>query len=327
MIDIKKILDQKHLILDFLLSLFIMSVIFYFIGINRIIHEFGNINYFYLLLSIVFLLLMYVGMTVRLHLLLSELKVKIKFWDIFKMHMVGMLLADFTPARMGYLGVAYGFTKKYKVPEEKSSVAVLGPQIYDFTFKVVLGTIGMFYILQTYLKINHGELLFAGAFVMGGMIVLMLLLLFSKKFLLLLSFTRKIAFADKIISIFENAQKHSKVLYHCFPSLLFILLFTSCMKVISWFFVAKSLGITLSVDFPEVFVYFFLQPILTMLEFLPSPTLAGSGLSEGGGVLIFSIFGISAAKAVSFVFLARVKTIFVNLFAIKEAVSLLRSKT
>ncbi len=125
--------------------------------------------------------------------------------------------------------------------------------------------------------------------------------------------------------MFEKAQQNSNVIIHNFPMLFILLIFCWSMKAISWFFVAKALGITLSVEFPEVFVYFFLQPLLTMLEFLPSPTLAGLGLSEGGGVLIFSIFGIDAAKAVSFVFLTRVKTIIINMFAIGEALSVIKS--
>ncbi|VVB98503.1 Lysylphosphatidylglycerol synthase TM region [uncultured archaeon] len=325
MIDIKKITDQRHLILDTAISLAIVAVVFYFIGVDAIVREFSHLNYLYLLVSAGFLVLMYVGMTARLHLVLSELGVKLRFRDIFKVHVMGMLLADFTPARAGYFAVAYGLTKKYKVPEEKSMIAVLGPQIYDFMLKVVVGTAGLFYLLNTYLKISHSEILFLGALVMAGMIAVMVLLLFSKRFLAFFSFTRRIAFADKVLSIFEKAQQNSKVILHHFPSLFFLLMFTWSMKAISWFFVAKALGITLFVDFPEVFAYFFLQPLLTLLEFIPSPTLAGLGLSEGGGVLIFSLFGIGAAKAASFVFLARVKTIIVNLPAVKEAVEVLKS--
>lgn len=324
MFGIKKITDQKHLILDTVISLAIIFAIFYFIGLEEIIREFGSINYLYLFLSAVFLLIMYVGMTERLRIILYELKVKSKFREIFKMHLMGMLLADFTPGRTGYLAVAYGLSKKYNIPEEKSTIAVLGPQIYDFALKVIIGTAGMLYLLKAYLKIDGGEVLFLGALVMGGMILIMLLLLFSKRFLGFFAFTKKIPAADKMISIFEKAQKNSHVILHCFPALFGLLLFNWCAKAISWYFVAKALGITLNTGFPEVFAYFFLQPLLTMLEFLPSPTLAGLGLSEGAGVLVFSVFGIGAAKAASFVFLARVKTIIVNLPAVKEALSLLK---
>ncbi len=325
MLDIKKITDQKHILLDATLSLAIVAAIFYFIGIDNILREFGSINYFYLFLSIIFLLLMYMGMTFRLSMILSELGAKVKFFEIFKLHVVGMLLADFTPARTGYLAVAYGLTKKHNVPEEKSIVAVLGPQIYDFITKVIAGSIGMFYLMKTYLKIDSGEVLFAGSLIMASMITVMALLLFSKKFLSFFSFARRIPLADRIISMFGKAQKNSDIIIRRFPALFLILLFTWSAKAISWYFVAKALGITLDTEFPEVLAYFFLQPLLTMLEFIPSPTLAGLGLSEGGGVLIFSVFGIDAAKAASFIFLARVKTTVVNLPATKEALSLVKS--
>lgn len=326
MLDIRRIMDQKHLVLDAAVSLAIMAAVFYFIGIDAIIREFSGINYIYLAFSVIFLLLMYLGMAARLHLVLSELGARMKFQDIMRMHFVGMLLADFTPARTGYFAVAYGLTKKHRVPEEKSIVAVLGPQIYDFVLKVVAGTAGLLYLLKVYLRITNGEVLFLGAFVMMGMVAVMVLLLFSKSFLSIFSFTRGVPIADRVFMMFEKAQQNSKVILHQFPALSFLLMYNWITKAISWFFVAKALNITLFVEFSEVFVYFFLQPLLTMLEFLPSPTLAGLGLSEGGGVLLFSVFGIGAAKAASFVFLARVKTIIVNLIGVRDTLSLVRPR-
>ena len=72
--------------------------------------------------------------------------------------------------------------------------------------------------------------------------------------------------------------------------------------------------------FPEAVFYLFLQPLVTMLEFVPSPTIAGLGLSEGGSTLVFSFFGVGAAVAASFALLVRFKTTFVHLPAVPEAV-------
>ena len=321
----EKIISSRSLILDSAISIAIVAVILYFIGIDKIIAEFSHINYLYLALSAFFLVLMYAVMSARLNLILRELGVKLKFMDIFRMHVVGMLLSDFTPARTGYLMVAYGLTKKHGVPEEKSTVAVLGPQIYDFMAKVILGTIALTYLLNVYLKMEHSEILFLGAVAMVAMTAVMVLLLFSKRFIRFFSFARHIPFADRILSLFEKAQQNSHVILHQFPKLFVLLLLSWTTKGISWFFVAKSLGITLDTPFPEVFAYFFLQPLLTIFEFIPSPTLAGLGLSEGGGVLVFGVLGVGAAKAASFVFLARVKTIIVNLPSLKDALSLARN--
>jgi uncharacterized membrane protein YbhN (UPF0104 family) len=97
------------------------------------------------------------------------------------------------------------------------------------------------------------------------------------------------------------------------------------MKAISWYFVAKSLGINIDVSpFPELLFYYFFQPLITMLEFVPSPTLAGIGLSEGGGTLVMAFFGVNPASAAAFVLLARVKTTFVNLLAMPDTLALLQ---
>lgn len=320
-----QIISLRELAINGAVSLAIIAAVFYFIGIDQIISEFARLNPFYLFMSVVFLLLMYVGMTERIRLVLSKLGVRTKFWDVFKIHVMGMLLADFTPARTGYLAVAYGLTKKLKVPGEKSTVAVIGPQIYDFILKAVVGTAAIIYLLNTFFHVEHGEILFLGAAAMFGMIAVMALLLFSKRFLALFSVFRKFPLAGKLLSIFEGAQANAPVIINEFPKLLFLLTFTWSMKAFSWYMVGKALGINLQTGFPEVLFYYFLQPLLTLLEFIPTPTLAGLGLSEGGGVLVFSAFGIGAAKAASFVFLARVKTIIINLPGIPEALSVVES--
>ena len=320
----KNFFSLKGMLINSAFSLLIIVAVVYFIGIDKIAAEFGSINYFYLFLSAVFLLIMYAGMAFRLQFVLSCLGEKTRFWDVFKIHVLGMLLADFTPARTGYLAVAYALSKKLKIAGEKTTVAVIGPQIYDFILKVVVGTAAMFYLVTVYLKSGHTEILFLGAFAMLGIISIMALLLFSKRFLALFFPLRKISFADKLISIFEGAQKNSGIIIRQFPALFALLLFTWSTKAVSWYFVAKAIGITFDPGFPEVSVYFFLQPLLTILEFIPTPTLAGLGLSEGGGVLVFSLFGIGAAKAASFVFLARIKTIIINLPAVSEALEILK---
>ncbi|MBU0586646.1 flippase-like domain-containing protein [Candidatus Micrarchaeota archaeon] len=315
-------IKKKDFVLNASISLIIMAVIFYFLGPEKILEEFSSIDYSYLILSIILLLLMYFGMVARMLLIFSKLGISVSFLQVFKIHLMGMLLADFTPARTGYLTTIYAFSKKLDIPMEKATVAVLGPQIYDFMLKVIVGTIGVFFLMKTYLGFGDGWILFAGSFVMSCMIAIMLLLLFSKKFLLLFSRFKSFPIMGKVLMLFEGAQKNSNVIINQFPKLFLLLMFNWITKALSWYFIAKSLSISLDVGFPEVFVYFFLQPILTLLEFMPTPTLAGLGVSEGGGVLLFSILGVGAVKAASFVFLARIKTILVNLPSLPIAISL-----
>ncbi|MEK6979693.1 MAG: lysylphosphatidylglycerol synthase transmembrane domain-containing protein [Candidatus Micrarchaeota archaeon] len=320
-------MDKNKLLLiaDAIISVVIIAGILYYIGADKIFAELSNINYFYLALSVLFLCVMHLGMVLRIKLILNAIgSGATKLIDIARAHFVGMLLADFTPARSGYFATVASLSYNHNVPSEKAMVAILGPQILDFILKVVVGTISILYLTSYVLKMNETWFIFLGAFVMVAMTAVMVLLLFSKKFLALFSFASKIPIASKIYAMFVRTQEHSDVVVKKLPELLGLMIFSWSGKAISWFFVAKSIGINLELGFPEPIFYYFLQPTLTLLEFIPSPTIAGLGLSEGGGAVLLAVFGITAAKAASFVFLARIKTTFVNLIAIPEAIKTMK---
>jgi uncharacterized protein (TIRG00374 family) len=313
------------LAIDALVSVALIIGVLYYIGADKIVAEFAHIDYFYLLISIVFLMFMHFAMTYRIKILLEECGVKTKFREIFFSHMCGMLLSDFTPARSGYFATVAALRYNHGVPSDKAMMAILGPQALDFLAKVIAGTTAILYITFYVLKIDDVKYIFLSAFLMLVMVAVMVLLLFSKRFLALFSFANKIPLTRRIYGMFDKMQDHSHIVIRKLPHLLVLLAISWSAKAISWYFVAKSLGINLTLPFPEIVFYYFIQPAITILEFIPSPTIAGLGLSEGGGVLLFSVFGVSAAKAASFVFLARIKTTFVSLIGVPETLKVAKS--
>ncbi len=312
------------LLIDAFISAIIIIIVLQIIGIESILKELQNIDYFYLAISIVFLFVMDFVMSYRIQMLLKASGVVIRFRDAFMSHMSGMLLSDFTPGRSGYFITAGALKYNYNVPSEKAMMAILGPQALDFIIKVVSGTAFMLYLTWYVLQIKEVWFIFLGATMMLIMIAIMLLLLFSKRFLSLFSFAKAIPLTNRVYGMFEKMQNHTHVVIKKLPILCVLVMLSWTGKALSWFFVAKSLGITLNLCFPEPLFYFLLQPTVTILEFIPSPTLAGLGLSEGGGAVLLSLFGISLAKAASFVFLARAKTTVTNLIALPETLKTIR---
>lgn len=306
------------LLLDALVSMGIMALVLWFIGVDKFIAELTTVNLFFLALSILFLMGMNFVMAYRIQLMLKANKVAIAYKDTFFSHMCGMLLSDFTPARSGYFATAAALSYNHGTPSDKAMIAILGPQALDFITKVIAGTIALLFITNYILHLDSSWFIFLGAGLMCVMIAIMVLLMFSKKFLRLFSFSKKLPIAERIFHMFEKMQDNSHTVIKMLPQLVGLLLLSWSAKAISWYFVAKSIGITIDIGIPEVLVYYFLQPTLTILEFVPSPTIAGLGLSEGGGAVLLSVFGVTAAKAASFVFLARIKTTAVNLIGIPE---------
>ena len=320
----KKFLTNKYQIaLDVIISLVIVAALLHFAGFNEFVDALASIDLFWLLISIILLLGMYLMMTFRMKILLDEMKSPLPWLSIFKCHLTGMLLSDITPARSGYLATAAVLHKNYKIPSEKAMVAILGPQAYDFIFKIVIGGLAILFLLE-YAGIENGWIMYAGVAGLSFVLLVMLLLMYSRKFLNAFKFSENWPFIGKIYAMFHRVQDHSNVVIKKTPILITLLLITWTLKAFSWYAIAIALGMTLNFPYPEEVFYFFFQPLATMLEFVPTPTLAGLGFSEAGGVLILSLFGVTAAQATAFMLVARFKSTLVNLPGIEEALKLIK---
>lgn len=320
----KHLLTSKYsLAINLIISIVIIAALLYYAGIGDFLKILYSIDLFWLLAAILLLLGMYACMIIRMKILLDEMKAKISWIGLTKTHFTGMLLADITPARSGYLGAAVVMNENYGIPYEKAMVAILGPQAYDFIFKIIVGGIALLYLLN-YAMIKDGWIMFVGVAGLALVLAVMVALLFSKRFLNLFSFSANWPFFGKVYEIFKGTQDHANVIIKKTPQLLILLMCTWTLKALSWFAVAKSIGMVIQWAYPEPLFYFFLQPLVTILEFTPTPTLAGMGFSETGGVLILSLFGIGAAQATAFMLVARFKTMLVNLVGVEEAIRLLR---
>ncbi len=93
------------------------------------------------------------------------------------------------------------------------------------------------------------------------------------------------------------------------------------LKGFEWYFLGLALGITLNSNLGIAWLAFFLiHPLVTALAFVPI-TPAGAGFQEFGivGILTF-LFGIAAAPAAVFAFMARGLLIFEDLAGVPQIV-------
>ena len=307
-----------------IVSILLIYIILSYAGFNNVISSIESINLWYLFLAIVFLFIMDLMMVVRIRMLLGDMGEKVGFLKVLWAHFIGMLLADFTPARSGYFATAGVLHYRHKVPSEKAMLSIFGPQIYDFVLKFIVGSIAIIYLLMKFIEPEEGWIIILGSLVAAAITASMIFLLFSPRFLRLFSFSKSFPAVGSVYSLFERMQENSHHVVKRTKELILINLVGWPAKSISWYFVAKAVGITLNTEFPEIFFYFFLQPLITMLEFIPSPTIAGLGLSEGGDVLVFSLFGVSASQALVFGLVARFKTTLVHLPAVPESIWAMR---
>jgi uncharacterized protein (TIRG00374 family) len=314
------LMDKKYLlILNLAFSLLIIAVLLRFVGTEKVAIEIQKADPVMIILSLCALFVMDLLMSLRISILLAEMGQRIGFIKILRSHFVGMLLADFTPSRSGYFATAAVLRYNYKVPADKALLSIFGPQLFDFAFKVLSGSIAILYLLSTFIDPQDGWLLFLGAALIGVAVVVMFLVLFSRRFLSLFAFVEKLPYISAAYGLVLKMQESSHVVVKKTPHITALILVSWFFRSLSWYFAAKALGITINPGFPEIVFYMFLQPLLTMLEFAPLPTIAGLGLSESGATLIFSLFGVDPAKAATFGLLVRFKTTLLHLPAVPEA--------
>jgi len=166
-----------------------------------------------------------------------------------------------------------------------------------------------------------GEAVILGLFALGGMIGLMALLLFSSKFAEILKLLDMLPYGKKAHGMIVSMQENSHAIKRLAPHISILIFITWTFKAIEWWFVALSLGIRPDIDFPPIIFWAFVQPIITLLQFMPLPTIAGVGLSEAGGAFVLMQFGITLPEAIAFTLMTRFVMIVVDVIGIKEGLS------
>ena len=320
---------KKSVVLQIIVSILIISIVLYLSDLEKVIGKLSTLNFFYLFISMLFYTASNLFMAYRIKLVLKELKKEIKISESLPANMSGMLASDITPARSGYFATAFVLNSDDKIPLDKAMVSILGPQIFEFSFKIIAGAIAFWYIINYVVGSGDNfELKIAGmligVFVLFSMVLFIILLLFSKNFIKRISFLKIFTYGKELYLMLLKMQKSSKAIRNLTPQITLLLFTTWVIKAYEWLFVAKSLNMHLNTQIYEVVFFAFLQPLITILQFVPTPTLAGMGLSEGGATVILSLFGVPYYEGVAFALLTRAMNMLIDLTGIQGVLKVLR---
>jgi uncharacterized protein (TIRG00374 family) len=296
------------------ISIVAIALILAYVDARRVAEALAAANLPFVVLAAFFYFLVNAVQSYRIRMVLAELKHRIGFAAAASANFAGMLASDFTPARSGYLLTALALSRNHGVPADKAFVSILGPQIFDFALKAIVGPLALLYVLSS---LDVGTAGFAsiilGALLIGAMILVIALLLFSKRFAKRLSVLGRLPFGGHLLSLIGGMQKNSHVVRRLVLPILLLLMLSWAFKALEWFFI----GTALALPFSPLF-YALLQPLITILQFVPAPTLAGMGLSEAGAAAVLAVYGVPAPAAVAFALLTRAMTALVDMLGIGE---------
>lgn len=253
-------------------------------------------------------------MAFRIKYLLGKLGTEIGFIGALKAHLGGMFASDLTPARSGYFGTA-ALLAMVGVDGEKALLAIFAPQMFNFLAKVVLGSLALLVFAQQ-LNLADNGLIYLGLAVVLVFVATGFLVIFSRRFLAMFAFCERVPFAGSLLfrfyQVFVKMQEHSYLV----KQELFVLLgFESALvllKSLAWLLLGSALGIVLPVQNPFLF-YFFLQALVIMFDFVPSPTVAGAGVTESALVFVLAAFGADLGAALTMGLLFRFTNVAIDL--------------
>jgi hypothetical protein len=306
-------MKHKKTILQFLFGIVILIAIFYFVNPAKLINSITKVNWIFLVGS----MLAYTGVNLilmlRLKLVFDKVGKKMSLPELFNAHMGGMLASDITPGRSGYMAVP--FLLKDKVSLHSGFSAIFTNQLLDFFIKLV-GSIGALVFLAYVVELNPTVLYLtiSGILLVLVFTCLMAFALWSKKAIHVVKLLTKIPLIGKLIKSIlneiEEFQHEAKIMRSLYPQLIGLTLITWLLKGLEWTFIG------LAMNFNLIFwVYLFIQPLITVLQFVII-TPAGLGFQESGGLVVFFLLGVGAENAFLFLILARLVMFIPDLYGL-----------
>ncbi len=271
-----------------LVSLFLLALLLYFVGWDRVALSLKRADLPSLLFALLSLCLFHFVMAFRLSQLAS-----LPLLRALRVHCSAMLLSELTPGRVGYLAAVAGLRYGEGLKGSKAIAVVSAPFLVDGLLKVLLAIAAFVYFFGFV-----ESLAFLGVGASLAFISALYLLFHPALPALLSHLPMPKAFKERLLRHVEDLHRE-KALLTFLPFVVATALAGWIAKGLMWYALFSALHLPLS-----LLDALLLQPLATMLDFLPF-TLAGSGATEAGGVLLLSFLGVDGGRAAAFFLLRR----------------------
>ncbi len=300
------------------ISLLVFAAIFHFVGVDKIVSVLLNANPLLLLAGILTYILLNIMMSWRISAILESIGHKFSIKQIFQINLGGMLASDFTPARAGYFFTAFSIASKFGLELEKPMIAIFGPQIFDFMIKAASAGIIIFIILGKSEVANDMLLNAAMIITFFGALLFVGALVFYPPLLARFAFLERFPAIPTMFGFLRRMHQHIDRVLAIKWKIILITFATWIVKGFEWFFLSRALGISVSGGdaLSDLLFMMIFQASVTIIQFLPIPTLAGAGASEAGFAAILMVFGVPLEVGVSFGFLTRFVMIAIDMFGL-----------
>jgi len=276
------------------ISLITITAFILYLDYESLVKSFQQIDYFWLFVSSLLILLSTVASSLRLDVLLMN-KFMVSRWTTFKLTVDYGAYIILLPARLG--DVLYGWVLNKKLNIDLGSVfgIIVTQRIFDLfivgmfllfsTFVMVVGQLVISsYIIAIFLFLLFSAVLFVN---MDG-IIGFILLLFKGQYFRSSRFWRSVLRTGFQFRSWTSSVKSPKVIF-------FVMILTFLewgLNFMSIALVPLSLGINIGV--PEIL---FVATLVNLIGAIPLPTIAGIGVVEVGLAGLYLLVGMDLADA------------------------------
>ena len=265
----------------FLVSAVLLFFIFSFIEIDKAYKELINVNIFYIILSVLFLIFPVYLKAARWMSIIRIFKTHIGMASVLYYTLISFAYAFITPGRVGEFVKVKFLADKTGIGYLKSFTTVVAEKIFDILIMILLVFLG-FSFLRGILPWSH---YFIYLFIFYLLILALVFVYFDRVMLLASSLLPK-KYKESIRSFPITRLFYAKLM-------LFSLFFWITLSVQA-FFILKSLGSSIPLFLMMGFV-----PLMAISSMLPI-SIGGFGVREAVAIYFLSIAGISVEKSAVF---------------------------
>lgn len=296
----------------FVFGLIIFILIFYFIGIEKILYQLSHINLFYYCLTILFIFLTIFFWMLRWKTFIKSCGYSVGNLQLLRNLMIGLAVNNLIPlAKFGGEPIrAYILKKDNKIPMREGLATVTSELTIEFFNSMLLIILSMF-LIEIYIKPPLWLFSVIVIFIITSIFVSGLLfgIYSNKKFI-----SKIIAWFVKKIKKIKTSERVILKRYQCFQktfrkSFQNKKIFSEAMFygiMMKFFDILKFLFIFMAIGYPiDIFKIFIVIGVATILINIPS-TPGSLGIFEGGLVSVFALIGIPLEIGATVVFLERI---------------------
>ncbi len=312
-----------QLLLNLLVSLAIFVAVFWLVGAGRIYDTLLKARPELLALALVAYSAVTFVMAYRIKFVLAGMGERLSLMQAAPSNLAGLLASDFTPARAGYFFTAFSLSSKFGMAMEKTVTAIFGPQLFDFLIKAFSAIVLTLFIVS---KAGIGGMALNILVICAalGAVLLAGLFVFHPPFLAYFSFAERFPLVPTLFSFLRRMHVHSGRILALKWGVMGITLVTWLLKGVEWLCLSHALGISITGSLPSDLVFMMIfQAAITIIQFIPTPTLAGAGASEAAFAAVLLPFGVPFESSVAFGFLTRLTMIAIDSLSLPVIVSYL----